>query len=387
MTTQADSASPYLSLRCAGNGWEGFLVIDTMTPFKCLGGVRLGDTVTEAEVARLARAMTLKTRALGLRFGGAKAGIRYSPAGPHRRTVLLEFFKRIQALCESVYSFGPDMNTSEDELDAVAAALGMSSRIAAIAGATSDPVAALSRYHGALKLRVGPMSMGEARTGAGAVGAVLAIADSIGLRGGLRVGIQGFGAVGAGVAWLLHRDEHKVTGVADVSGFYRDPDGLDIDELLRLRGSERQLDPSRVPARWHAGPPDGILRHPVDVLVLAATPDSVNAANAAALQAKSVVEAGNIAVTAEANELLRGRGIPVVPDFIASGGAIALADGVLHGNMPHADAGALAEVLRRRVGGATAAAAVAARQANVSMRDAALRRLTYWNGGNEDHDC
>ena len=56
-------------------GMEGFLVIDNTLAGPGKGGFRMTPDVTAEEVARLARAMTLKNILAGGPFGGAKAGI------------------------------------------------------------------------------------------------------------------------------------------------------------------------------------------------------------------------------------------------------------------------------------------------------------------------
>ena len=58
---------------------HGFVVIDNTKRGPGKGGIRLTNTVSIDEVAKLARAMTYKNALAGLPFGGAKAGIQGTP--------------------------------------------------------------------------------------------------------------------------------------------------------------------------------------------------------------------------------------------------------------------------------------------------------------------
>jgi glutamate dehydrogenase (NAD(P)+) len=59
-------------------GVEAIVVVDNVALGAAIGGVRMRPEVTVGEVARLARAMTLKNALAGLPHGGAKAGIAHS---------------------------------------------------------------------------------------------------------------------------------------------------------------------------------------------------------------------------------------------------------------------------------------------------------------------
>ena len=62
-------------------GMKGVLVIDNTSTGPGKGGIRFAESVTPAEVFRLARTMTWKCASAGLPFGGAKGGI---IANPHK---------------------------------------------------------------------------------------------------------------------------------------------------------------------------------------------------------------------------------------------------------------------------------------------------------------
>jgi glutamate dehydrogenase (NAD(P)+) len=91
----------------------GIVAVDDVRLGPAIGGLRMSDEVSPAEVARLARAMTLKNAAALLPHGGAKAGI-HTPGPLGRATrqgVIRAFARGIRDLTD--YIPGPDMGTDE----------------------------------------------------------------------------------------------------------------------------------------------------------------------------------------------------------------------------------------------------------------------------------
>ena len=352
------------------DGWEGFLVIDRLEDGCCAGGVRMTTNVDASEVARLARGMTLKSRAFGLRQGGAKVGIRYDPRSGGKQAALARFFEHIAPLCERMYGFGPDLNVSGTEVDDVARRVGLPSRLIALARSTGEPEQALERYHGALEMPVGPFRIGEARTGFGISAVLERAAKCLRYAGPLRVAIQGFGAVGAPAGWFLAERGHAIVAVADARGLYVDRDGLDIRRLLAARTERHEIDDTKVPASIYGGDPGRILAVPCDVLVLAATPDVITEQNASTVSARLVVEGGNIAVTERGAQALLERRIHVVPDFVASAGAVVSASKLIWGELPHDDPERLLSELGSSMAGVVQRAFASALENGTSIRDA-----------------
>jgi glutamate dehydrogenase (NAD(P)+) len=162
----------------------GYVVVDDVSLGPAIGGVRLGPSVTAAEVARLARAMTLKNAAALLPHGGGKAGIR-TPGdldAATRQQVIRAFAHGIRHLDE--YIPGPDMGTDETAMawihDEIGRAVGLP---AVLGGIPLDEIGA---------------------TGYGLAACADALADAGRLTlSGARLAIQGFGAVGRHAAVFL----------------------------------------------------------------------------------------------------------------------------------------------------------------------------------------
>src|SRR5262249_14711102 len=90
------------------SGLEAFVVIDHELFRFAAGGTRMLPDVRVQEIARLARAMTLKFAALRVPYAGAKAGVRF--AGGDRAAVLAAY-KRALEPYRDVFAPGPDMGT------------------------------------------------------------------------------------------------------------------------------------------------------------------------------------------------------------------------------------------------------------------------------------
>src|SRR3989344_8143725 len=101
-------------------GMRGFLVVDNTNRGAGKGGIRMTPTVTKEEVMRLAATMTLKNAIADLPFGGAKSGIIASAdiiKNPKQKKAYIQAFARaIQPLLETRYIAGPDVNTTEREM-------------------------------------------------------------------------------------------------------------------------------------------------------------------------------------------------------------------------------------------------------------------------------
>jgi glutamate dehydrogenase (NAD(P)+) len=350
-------------------GWEGMLVIDSLVDGVAIGGCRVGPSVDIGEVSRLAAAMTRKNRVLGLHVGGAKSALAIDPARVDKRAALERFFAHIRPIVRETYAFGPDLNTTGEELDDVARAIGLEWRL----GASAPPAQraeARRRYDAALALPWGPFTVGYTRTGVGAAACAERAAAVLGLGRSLRVSLHGFGVVGCSAAWALQEQGHRIVAVADAGGGYALQSGLAFADLLEARSAgQGVIDPRLLPSSVKRIEADEVVTEPADVLVLAATPDVVTESRAERVQARLVVEAGNIAVTPAAVLALQRRGIPVIPDSIASGGAVAIAVKVPRGDWVHDDAQRLVRQLTTELGEAAERVLEEARRRGVPLQE------------------
>lgn len=131
--------------------------------------------------------------------------------------------------------------------------------------------------------------------------------------------VQGFGNLGATIARELHGAGARVVGVADTSGALYRVEGIDVPRVQNYFQQQKMV----------YGYPDAdavcnadLLEAPADVLILAAAGNQITRTNAEHVRAKIVVEVAQNAVSAAGEEILRERGILVIPEFLANGGGL-----------------------------------------------------------------
>jgi len=285
-------------LRHAKLGLEAIVVVDNTACGVAIGGVRMAPDVTLEECFRLARAMTFKNAAAGLRHGGGKAVIRADPAmpAPEKERLVRGFARAIRDL--EAYVPGPDMGTDETAMawirDEIGRAVGLPRELGGIPldeiGATGHGLAVACEVacrHAEIPLdgaRVAIQGFGAVgrhaarrlaeRGWIGATGHGLAVACEVACRHagipleGVRVAIQGFGAVGRHAARRLAERGCRIVAVSDSKGTIVRESGLDVAALLahKARGEPvtsfpggRPADPaaiSRSLARFGSRPPD-----------------------------------------------------------------------------------------------------------------------------------
>lgn len=291
------------------SGMQGVLVIDNTSRGPGKGGTRMRADLTVAEVASLARVMTWKWAAVDLYQGGAKAGIRFDPASPHKEEALRAFARMLSNEVPSEYVFGLDMGLNEADAAILCDELGDRG------AATGTPAALGGVAYDALGI-----------TGHGVAEAV----DAAVAHGGIeddRVVVQGFGAVGHATVRRLSELGYRIVAVSTAAGAVHDPDGLDVTELLLLREAHGDALVDHASGQRLAAGQE--LTLDAGILVPAAQQGVLDATNAGDVRARLVVEGANLPTDSAAQELLAARGVTVVPGFIANaGGIIAAAFGM-----------------------------------------------------------
>lgn len=282
-----------------GIGLQAVVVVDNVAAGPAIGGVRMAPDVTPLEVFRLARAMTFKNAAAGLRHGGAKAGIVADPdMEPDLKVRLVRAFG---AAMRHIHSYipGPDMGLDE-------------AMMAHLRDETGRAVG-LPPVLGGIPLDVlGATGFGLAS--AAEVAREMGIVDLE----GARVVVQGFGAVGRHAARFLAERGAILVAASDSRGAVADPAGLDIEKLIELKAEGRSV------GDHPAGgiEPDELVGFDCDIWVPAARPDVFTSENASSVRAKLILQGANIPATREAEAVFHRRGVVSVPDFIANAGGV-----------------------------------------------------------------
>lgn len=275
---------------------DAFIVFDLDDCDVNAGGTRFAADVTEEETALLARAMTYKFAVLERKLGGAKAGVRGEPA--EKDALMRAYCEEVRPLVESGrFLTGPDLGTSETDFVPLRGDRG--------------------RQH-IMASAVGDVPFEDVLTGFGVVAAAEAAMGSL---DGCTLAIEGFGKAGGGVAREAVRRGARVVAVSTADGNVQDPAGLDVELMVTLR---RTFGDTFI---WHLGrevdeSPAGLFDVEADVLVPGARPGVMTGSLAERLRTKWVVPAANVPYTAEGLEVLRGRRIRALPDFVCNAGAV-----------------------------------------------------------------
>jgi glutamate dehydrogenase (NAD(P)+) len=137
---------------------------------------------------------------------------------------------------------------------------------------------------------------------------------------GARVAIHGFGNAGSYMMRILSREYNcKVVGVSDTRGGIFRASGLDADGVIQTKKDAGTVIEYRDAEKISN---DDLLALDVDVLVAAALENTLTDANAAGVKAKIVAELANGPTTMEADAILAGNGVHVIPDFLCNAGGV-----------------------------------------------------------------
>jgi len=292
---------------------------DTLGPGK--GGIRFHPDVNLAEVKALAFWMTCKCAVTGLPLGGAKGGVAVNPKELSR----MELERLSRGYMQSFADFvGP-------ETDVPAPDVYTNERVM---GWMMDEYSKIRRQRTPAVVTGKPVELGGSlgRDDATGRGAYYCIKELEKRRGWdpteIRVAVQGFGNAGQHVARLLHADGYRIVALSDSQGGIYSPEGFDIPSLMKMKSETRRLMAvycegsvcELVDAEQITN--EEILTLDVDLLIPAALENQITAGNAGSVRAATIVEVANGPTTPEAEAILAGRGVTVVPDILANAGGV-----------------------------------------------------------------
>ncbi len=276
------------------------------------GGLRYHEDVSLGEVSALAMLMSWKCALMGLPYGGAKGGVRCNPRAMSKKE-LERMTRRYTA--EIILLIGPDLDIPAPDLGTDEQVMAWVMDTYSMTQGKTVPGVVTGK-----PLIVGGSAGRREATGRGIVYTLYQAGRHLGLDlKGRRVVIQGFGNVGAVAARLLWREGCLVVGVSDANGGVYNPMGLDIRQLeahVREGGSVTGF----ADARTVSNPE--LLELPCDVLIPAAVGSQIREDNANRIKTTLIVEGANGPTTPEADQIIRERGITIIPDILANGGGV-----------------------------------------------------------------
>jgi glutamate dehydrogenase (NAD(P)+) len=292
----------------------GYRVLHSIIRGPGKGGIRYAPDVTLDEVRALAAWMTWKCAVVNIPFGGAKGGIICDPS-KLSRSELERITRRYTA--ELADWFGP-------ELDVPAPDVGTNEQVMAWFMDTYS----MHIGHTSTAVVTGkPLELGGSRgrreaTGRGCMMVCDKATSLLKIpRNACRVVIQGFGNVGSMSAKLMHDAGYKVVGVADINGGLYNENGFDVNALIDWVYAQRKPLPD-FPQGGAKISAHEILFQPCDIVLPAATENQFTKENAHRIQAKILCEGANGPTTSEADSIVDGKGIFVIPDILANAGGV-----------------------------------------------------------------
>ena len=295
--------------------FEGYRVQHHLSMGPTKGGTRFSPSVTIGEIAALAMWMSWKCALAGLPYGGAKGGIQCDPrslsAAELERLSRRYMAEMIPFIGPRTDIMGPDMGTNEQ-----------------VMAWFMDTYSSRQGYSVPEIVTGKPLSVGgtygrRESTGRGVVYLIERAAHLINFKlvGGTAV-IQGFGNVGAIAArGLAYKNAMKVIAVSDISGAYRNENGIDIRAAEKYAAEHGSLQGYPEAETFS---PDELLSIPCDVLVPAAVSGVIHGKNAAQIQCRILAEAANGPTTVEADRIFfeRWQEIFVIPDILCNAGGV-----------------------------------------------------------------
>ena len=297
---------------------------DHMEPVK--GGIRYALSVHQDEVEALAALMTYKCALVEAPFGGSKGGLCIDPRDydEHEleqvtRRFAYELAKR-DLINPSQNVPAPDMGTGEREMAWIADQYARmnTTDINAKACVTGKP------------LNAGGIAGRVEATGRGVQYALreffrhpedIAAAHLSGKLGDQRIIVQGLGNVGYHAAkFLSEEDGAKIIGIIEHDGALHDPEGINVEAVRDWIVKHGGV--AGYPDAAHAKQSAEVLEEDCDILIPAALEAVINLGNADRINAKLIIEAANGPVTAGADDILRKKGVVIIPDMYANAGGV-----------------------------------------------------------------
>ena len=290
------------------------------------GGIRYATSVNQDEVEALAALMTYKCALVEAPFGGSKGGLCIDPREweEHEleqitRRFAYELLKR-DMIHPAQNVPAPDMGTGEREMAWIADQYARmnTTDINSRACVTGKPINA-----GGIQGRT------EA-TGRGVQYALreffrhpedMAQAGMEGTLEGKRVIVQGLGNVGYHAAKFLQEEDGAIiTGIIERDGALFNPKGIEVeavrDWIVKHGGVTGFPDAS------HTAEGSAVLEEECDILIPAAMEGVITMENAPRIRAPLIIAAANGPITAGADDILREKGVVIIPDMYANAGGV-----------------------------------------------------------------
>ncbi|HEX6230487.1 MAG TPA: Glu/Leu/Phe/Val dehydrogenase, partial [Actinomycetota bacterium] len=272
---------------------------------------RFHETVSIDEFKCFSALMTWKCALLDIPFGGGKGGVTVNPkllSEGELERLSRSFIREIAPLIGPAADIpAPDVNTGPREMGWMVDEYGRM---------FGDTPAALTGKPIALGGSLGR----EQATGRGGFLCLDRIAHHRGwTRDKIRIAVAGYGNAASWFSILAAQAGYRIVAVSDTKGAIHNPEGLDPRAVLAHKRATGSVVDNK-----HADNIDGddLVAVGGEVLVPAAMEEHIREDNADLVEANLVLEIANYPTTPAADDLLKARGVTVIPDILASAGGV-----------------------------------------------------------------
>jgi glutamate dehydrogenase/leucine dehydrogenase len=283
---------------------------DARGPFK--GGIRYHPGVTLDEVKALSAWMTWKCSVADIPFGGAKGGVVCDPKAMSQHELEAMTRRYASAIAPIIGPYqdvpAPDVYTN-----------------AQVMAWIMDTYSHLQGYPVPGVITGKPIALGgslgrDKATGRGAAFCTREAAKVHKLQlNGATMAVQGFGNAGSNYAIILEEMGARLVAASDSQGGIYSKKGLESEKVLEFKektgtvvgfpGAEKVTN-------------DELLQTECDILCPAALENSITRDIARGVKAKIVAECANGPTTPEADKVLDGNNVLVIPDILANSGGV-----------------------------------------------------------------
>jgi glutamate dehydrogenase (NAD(P)+) len=284
------------------------------------GGIRFHPDVNADEIKALAFWMTYKCAVVNVPFGGGKGGVVVDPAKLSVNE--LERLAR-RYIAELADLFGPNQDVPAPDVNTNPQIMGWMMDTYSMHYKQFVPDVITGK----------PLELygSKGRNVSTSLGLAFCVREMVNHEHvkmplkGARIAIQGFGNVGSNAGDILESMGARIVAICDVSGGYHRADGIPMKQAIdymrknpskTLKGADKALGLKAY------DDPKLVLEEDVDILIPAALEAQITEENAGRVKAKIIAEGANGPTTPEADDILRNKGVHIIPDILANAGGV-----------------------------------------------------------------
>jgi len=288
---------------------NGFRVIHSRKRGPSKGGVRFSECVNMEEVKLLALLMTLKCSLLELPYGGGKGGVVINTRNLSENEIEGVTRGFVRGIFDDIGPQkdipAPDMYTNSKTMD--------------IATDEYQKLSGSKTYATFTGKSIENKGL-EGRTESTAFGGYVCARNYFKDLKGLKVNLQGLGNAGGIIGKYLVDAGAKIICASDSKGSIYNENGLDFEEILKLKKSGRSV--ALYNQEHETLDNDDFLEKNCDLLVLAANDNVINSSNHKKVKGKVILELANGPINFDSEDFQEMKGKVVIPDILANSGGV-----------------------------------------------------------------